>query len=139
MVHEVVAALIVQRQKILLGLRAAERKYIPNVWDMFGGHLEPGEKHHQTLFRELEEELGITPTEWRHLETLTLSYPGTVNEPSDEWTTHIYLVTAWSGTPTNRQPDEHSDIGWFSLKEATQLELADPIYPTVFARYLDRE
>ena len=134
--HEVVAGLIVQGQKILLGQRSAERKYIPNVWDVFGGHLEPGEEHHQTLVRELEEELGITPTKWKYLETLTLSYSGTVNEPSEEWTTHLYLVTAWTGIPTNLQPDEHSAIGWFSLEQAKQLSLADPIYPTLFARYL---
>lgn len=139
MSHEVVAALIVQGQKVLLGLRSAERKYIPNVWDVFGGHLEPGEEHHQTLVRELKEELGVTPTQWKYLETLTLSYSGTVDEPAEEWTTHLFLVTAWTGTPTNRQTDEHSAIGWFSLEEATQLELADPIYPTLFARYLGQE
>ena len=139
MLHEVVAALIFQREKILLGKRSPKRKYIPNVWDVFGGHVEPGEGHAQTLVRELEEELGIKPTEWRYLETLTLSYSGTVNEPSEEWITHLYLVTEWIGTPSNRQPDEHSTIGWFSLEEAKQLSLADPIYPTLFARYLPAE
>ena len=139
MAHDVVAALIIQNQQILLGQRSAERKYVPNVWDVFGGHIEPSEEHQQTLVRELEEELGITPTTWRYLETLTLSYSGTVNEPAEKWTTHLYLVTKWSGIPANRQPDEHSAIGWFSLGEAKLLSLADPIYPTLFARYLDPE
>ena len=137
--HEVVAALMVQGGKILLGLRSAERKYLPSVWDVFGGHLEPGEEHHQTLIRELQEELGITPTQWKYLETLTLSHPGTGNPSSEEWTCHLYLVIAWTGVPTNRQPEEHSGIGWFSLEEASRLSLADPIYPALFGRYLDRE
>ena len=132
MSHEVVAALIIQSQRVLLGLRSATRAFYPDVWDMFGGHVEPGEGHEQTLVRELQEELGITPTRWTYLETLTQSLP----EPSNQLTVHLYLVTAWKGTPFNRQPEEHSVIHWFSLAEAEQLKLADPIYPTLFAQYL---
>ena len=128
MSHEVVAALIIQSQKILLGQRAATRRFYPNVWDVFGGHVEPGEGLEQTLVRELQEELGITPTQWTFLETLS--------EPSDELTVHLYLVRAWTGRPVNRQLDEHSTIGWFSLHEAIKLDLADPNYPALFARYL---
>ena len=128
MSHEVVAALIVWSGRILLGQRSSTREYYPNVWDMFGGHMEPGEDQEQTLVRELEEELGITPTKWVFIET--------IHEPSDQLTFHLYLVTAWRGIPANRQPEEHSAIGWFSLAEARELPLADPIYPTLFARYL---
>ncbi len=129
--HKVVAGLIIHSQRILLGKRSAERAFYPGVWDLFGGHMEPGEGHEQTLARELAEELGITPTEWIFLETL--------HEPSIPLTVYLYLVTAWTGTPINRQPEEHSAIGWFSLDEATQLQLADPSYPILFARYLDAE
>lgn len=128
MSHEVVAALIIQSQKILLGQRSSTRQYYPNVWDVFGGHVEPGEEQEQTLVREMQEELGITPTKWVFIET--------IHESSDQLTFHLYLVTAWSGTPHNRQPEEHSAIGWFSLTEASELHLADPIYPNLFERYL---
>lgn len=137
--HEIVTALIIQSNLILLGQRSAKRTFFPNVWDLFGGHVEPGESHEQTLFRELAEEIGITPTAWTFLETLHES----VNSPSEQstatLTVHLYLVTAWTGTPSNRQPEEHSAIGWFTLAQARQLPLADPIYPTLFARYLDSE
>jgi 8-oxo-dGTP diphosphatase len=132
MSHEVVAALIIQSQKVLLGLRSATRTFYPDVWDMFGGHVEPGEGHEETLVRELQEELGITPNQWKYLETLTFS----LSEPSDQMTVHLFLVTSWKGTPFNRQPEEHSVIHWFSLAEAAQLRLADPIYPSLFAQYL---
>jgi len=128
MLHEVVAALIVRSQKILLGQRSATRTFYPDVWDVFGGHMEPGEQQAATLLRELAEELGITPTEWTVLKTL--------HKPSEELTVHLYLVRAWQGTPFNRQPEEHSEIGWFSLAEANQLRLADPSYPTLFERHL---
>jgi 8-oxo-dGTP diphosphatase len=133
MVHEAVVALIIRSQRILLGQRSATRAYYPGVWDVFGGHMEPGEGHQQTLIRELQEELGITPTQWIYLETISPSPP---TEESDLLKLHLYLVTDWTGTPTNRQLEEHSTIGWFSLAQATQLHLAHPTYPTLFARYL---
>jgi 8-oxo-dGTP diphosphatase len=135
-IHEVTAALIVQSGKILLGLRSATRTFYPGVWDLFGGHVEAGERHEQTLNRELQEELGITPTEWRFLETLRLPL---ATLPPALMTVHLYLVTAWTGTPYNRQPEEHSVIHWFSQEEAKQLPLADPIYPSLFERYIERE
>lgn len=136
MLHEVVAALIVQSQRILLGQRAASREFYPGVWDVFGGHVEPGERHEQTLVRELQEELGITPTQWRYLETMTFPILSHPEQAADKLIVHLYLVTAWDGTPENRQFEEHSAIGWFSLTEAEQLPLADASYPMLFARYL---
>jgi 8-oxo-dGTP diphosphatase len=136
MSHEVVAALIIQSQMILLGQRSSTRLFYPGVWDVFGGHVEPGEQQHQRLVRELQEELGITPTQWAYLETSTLSLPASLREPADTLTVHLYLVTAWDGTPLNLQSDEHSEIGWFSLAQATQLELADPGYPELFSRHI---
>jgi 8-oxo-dGTP diphosphatase len=127
MSHEVVAALIIQSDMILLGRRSARRAFYPNVWDVFGGYVEPGEEPQQTLVRELEEELGITPTQWTFLETF--------HEPSEQLRLHLYLVTAWTGTPVNRQPEEHSAIDWFSVEQATQLPLAHPAYPMFFERY----
>ena len=133
MLHEVVAALMIQSQKILLGQRSATREFYPGVWDVFGGHVEPGEQLDETLVRELQEELGITPTKWTYLETITLS----AASPTDPLIFHLYLVTEWAGTPANRQLEEHSTIGWFSLAEAIQLELADPSYPAMFERYIN--
>ena len=135
MKHEVVGALIIESGRILLGQRSATRTFYPDVWDMFGGHVEPGEHHEQTLLRELQEELGITPTQWKYLETLRLS----LAESHEEMIVHLYLVTAWRGVPFNRQPEEHSVIHWFALQEANQLPLADSSYPTLFARYLTPE
>ena len=132
MIHTVVAALIVQSQKILLGRRVPTRTFYPNVWDVFGGHIEPGEHEHQTLVRELQEELGITPTKWRHVETLVDSVP----ERNEEVQCHLYLVLDWTGTPVNRQLHEHTSIQWFSLAQAMQLELAHPAYPQLFALVL---
>ena len=125
--HEVVAALIIRSQKVLLGQRSANREFYPGVWDVFGGHVEQDEKYEGTLIRELQEELGITPTQWSYVETIT---------PAEELIVHLYSVTDWEGKIENRQLDEHSAIGWFSLEEAMQLPLADSSYPKLFARYI---
>ena len=136
MSHEVVAALIVRSGKILLGQRSAERVFYPDVWDMFGGHMEAGEGQEQTLVRELEEELGITPTRWTFLETLRIDLPSSTDELPGLLIVHLYLVTDWTGTPVNMQPEEHSTIGWVSVEEAVQLPLADASYPEIFERYI---
>ena len=136
MLHEVVAALIVESGKILLGQRSPERLLYPDVWDMFGGHVEPGEGQEQTLARELEEELGITPSQWTFLETMTLDLPAAADEPAELLIVHLYLVSSWTGAPVNRQPEEHSTIGWFSVEEANQLALADAMYPALFDKYI---
>jgi 8-oxo-dGTP diphosphatase len=128
--RDCVAALIVAPQRILLGLRSPERRLYPNVWDVFGGHVEPGETYEQTLLRELGEELGIVPTVWRYRTTIDEPDP----ERYGEARYHFYLVTAWNGAPSNRQLHEHSEIAWYSFAEAQQLRLADPRYIDMFAQ-----
>jgi 8-oxo-dGTP pyrophosphatase MutT (NUDIX family) len=98
--------------------------------------VEPGEETHQTLVRELQEELDITPIAWTFLETLTHPLSAPDDDPPEGLIVHLYLVTAWTGTPRNRQPEEHSRIAWLSLAEAIRLPLADPIYPELFAKHL---
>ena len=132
MMHEVACALILRSQRILLGLRSATRAFFPGVWDVFGGHVEPGEQHEQTMVRELREELGITPTQWTFLETIQLS---PLAGP-ERLILHFYHVTEWTGTPANLQLEEHSTIGWFSLEEVRQVPLADTGYLALFERVL---
>ena len=136
MPHEIAAALIVRAGRVLLGRRSAMRAFYPDVWDIFGGHVEPGETHGVTLVREVQEELDIMPTKWTFLETITQPLPTPPEGPPDLLIVHLYLVTAWTGTPANRQPEEHSEIRWFTLAETAQLELADPGYPELFAQYI---
>ena len=136
MKQEVVAALIVESQMILLGQRSPTRAFYPNVWDVFGGHVEAGEQPQQTLVRELQEELGITPTKWTFLETIVASIPEQRGVQPYQLYLHLYLVTAWSGTPVNRQIHEHASIQWFTLAQAMQLDLAHPTYPQIFTKYI---
>ncbi len=128
-----VGALVVtggDEPRLLLGKRAAGRAYYPGVWDVPGGHREPGETDEQTLVRELEEELGVTPTAWWPL--AELREEGAAD--GDALVLRVYAVTAWAGTPRNRLPDEHDAIGWFTLAEARALDLAHPALPALLRR-----
>ncbi len=68
------------------------------------------------------EELGVVPTEYRKLPTQLLNAGGLL--------VHCYCVTQWTGTPSNLQEHEHSEMAWVRVTEVTKLELADPIILT---------
>ena len=117
--------ILFRNEKILLGKRAKHRTSYPNVWDMIGGHCEKGETLTQTLIRELQEEIGVTPIQFEHISTLF--------DSNNDHTYHVFVVTDWKGEPECLQPEEHSMIGWFGIKEALKLELALPVYCELFS------
>lgn len=126
-VHDCVGALLVRDGQLLLGRRAANRDWLADVWDVFGGHIEEGETAQQALSRELREELDIVPTRTQRLETLAGDEP----EP---WRLCLYAVTAWSGVLRNLQPEEHAQLRWCSLAEAQRLlQAAHPDFARVLA------
>ena len=118
---------LVRDGRILLGRRAPERKFYPGTWDMIGGHQEAGESLGETLARELEEEIDVTPTEFREVTVLAERAP----EVHGERAYHVFAVTAWRGPGPTMQGDEHTEIGWFTIDDACELDLADPGYKDV--------
>ena len=42
-VHHVVAGVLVAGNRVVLGHRSTARRWYPDVWDVIGGHVEPGE------------------------------------------------------------------------------------------------
>ena len=123
-------ALLVRDGRVLLGHRSPARSYYPNVWDLIGGHAKPGESPEAALIREVEEEIGCVPTEFRLLQV--------AHEPDVEahgpGEFHIFLVTAWSGPEPRLANAEHDELGWFRPGEARNLPLADPAYVELLAR-----
>jgi 8-oxo-dGTP diphosphatase len=119
---------------LLLGKRAAGRRFYPGVWDLIGGHVEAGETPEEALARELQEEIGVTPRSWREVARVVVPL-GRAAGPGDAalelW---LYAVTAWGGSPYNRLPEEHDEIAWFSVEAACRLDLADESYPELFRR-----
>jgi mutator protein MutT len=115
--HEVVVGALVRGDQVLLVHRRPDKRAHPNVWDLPGGHIEPGESELRALTRELHEELGVqmAPASASPLCRLTA---GPAEEPAR---LSAWLVRDWHGMPTNVAPEEHDDIGWFGLAELPPL------------------
>jgi 8-oxo-dGTP diphosphatase len=121
-------AILVENDRILLGLRAPHRRAYANRWDVIGGLVEAGETIEQALARELGEEIGISPTAFRPLAPIRDNSP----QARGDSTYHMFAVTAWTGTPAMRN-HEHSTLEWFSIDAACALpDLALAEYPSVF-------
>lgn len=73
-IHVVVAVVVDEQGRILLSHRPAH-VHQGDLWEFPGGKLEPGETVPQALRRELDEELGIVPVEYRPLICIYHDYP----------------------------------------------------------------
>jgi 8-oxo-dGTP diphosphatase len=127
---DIAAGLLCCQGRVLLGQRSARRTAYPGVWDLPGGHVEAGETAEQALVRELREELGVTPIQWRAWAVLRAPTMG--DEAARMLRVHLFLVTQWDGEPRNLQPDEHDAIAWFTVDDAATLTLAHAEYPRLF-------
>ena len=123
-------ALIVSGGRVLLGHRSADLPTYPDVWDLFGGHVEPGETIEAALARELDEELQITPTVFEPM--TELAEPE--GSPHGAVRYKIFKVTAWQGSGPKLAGDEHTEIAWFTPAEAGRAKLAHRAYRDLIAR-----
>ncbi|WP_395658404.1 NUDIX domain-containing protein [Nocardioides sp.] len=115
--HEVVAGALVREGRVLLVHRSPYRRAYPDVWDLPGGHVEPGESKLTALAREMQEELGvaIATDSASHLCRLE------AGRGADSVRFSAWLVVDWQGAPTNIAPEEHDEIRWFRPAELPPL------------------
>ena len=86
------AAIVNANNEVLIARRAAHR-HQGDRWEFPGGKLELGETAEHALVRELQEELGITPTAFRRLITIRHHYG------DKAVCLHVFRVDAFTGTP----------------------------------------
>jgi 8-oxo-dGTP diphosphatase len=118
---------LVRGGEVLLARRSDDRAFYPGVWDVIGGHCEPGEAPLDALVREVQEEIGVVPRVFREVAVLGEPHP----EAHGEAAYHIFAVSRWSGGEPRRLGAEHSDLRWLTLERALMLPLAHPDYPRV--------
>lgn len=117
--RDIVNALLIRQELVLLAKRSPRRKAYPNLWSFPGGHVEKGESLAKALDRELREEIGVAPIDYKLLGTI--ADPNTAKD--DPVTYHMYAVTAWRGGEPTIIDDEHTELRWFKL--AAAISLAD--------------
>ena len=124
----IVTAVLRDGNRILLCRRSPQHRRNPGVWDLPGGHVEPGELPGAALARELREELGIgirppsgAPAQEVH---------------GDAFDMQIWLIEAWTGSPANVAPDEHDAIAWFTADALGELSLAHESFLAIFTKVL---
>ena len=116
-IRRVAFCVLVRDGKGLLAHRHPARVLYPDVWDVPGGHIEPGETPEQAARRELAEEIGVKVLD---LEPV----PVRVDVPGAE--THPFVSLRWVGEPTNMAPDEYDELAWFAPADLVGLRLAVP-------------
>ena len=126
--------LLVRGDEFLLARRSEDRSFYPGVWDIIGGHCEGNEHPADTLVREVEEEVGVTPRVFKEIAVLEDPRPSEHGEARY----HVFIVTAWSGGEPGLRGPEHSALQWLSLDQALSLPLAHPEYGNLFRAVLER-
>ena len=111
--HNVVVGALVRERRVLLVHRRPNKRAHPDVWDLPGGLIEAGESERGALTRELHEELGVQIA----TDSASPLCRVTAGPPEEPALLSAWLVRDWQGTPSNVAPEEHDDIGWFSLQE----------------------
>ena len=120
---QVAAGLIFREGRLLITQRPAGG-HLEGHWEFPGGKCEPGETMPECLQRELHEELGITTTIGRRVESISHVYP----EKSVEL--EFFLCTIAAGEPKGF---DGQNIAWVSVEELDGYE-----FPAADARLLQR-
>ena len=110
---------LIEGERMLLGHRHPARRWYPDCWDLFGGHVETGESPEQAARREVREEVSV--------DVLTL-HPIDVSLHDPAVVAHAFLAKSWVGQPVNAEPDEHDAISWFTSGELPRLRFPQPSY-----------
>ena len=120
-----VAGAVIRDGRVLLVHRSPSARSYPDVWDLFGGHVDGCESLEEALRREAREELGI--------EVLALRWLGQINDLVEPAVVHVYAVVSWEGEPVNAAPEEHTEVRWFGAGDLLELEGPDPYRALIVA------
>ena len=108
---EVVAAIIVNQDRFLITKRIGG--LFDGLWEFPGGKIESGETHANALIREINEELSITISVDKYLDTVEYKYDAFL------LTMHLYYCSVVSGTI---KLNDHSDLKWISLEDKKNID-----------------
>lgn len=95
--------------KVLMGKRG--NVFGKGSWALVGGHLELNETTKGCVDRELMEETSIVPTRMEYIGVIN-DIPGIAGQ-DNHYIRFVYLVTEFSGSIINKEPDKCEGWKWF--------------------------
>lgn len=118
---QVVCAIILKEDKILICQRSAEMK-LPLKWEFPGGKIEIGETYEESLIREIDEELGLNIKVNQALTPVKHHYPDF----------SIELIPFMAEIIDGQlKPTEHQTVKWVNSEELNQYGWATADIPIV--------
>lgn len=120
---QVVAGIIENKGKILLCQRHHLSRRFPLKWEFPGGKVEKGEDPKAAIFRELQEELGISVNNVEHLDHYHFSYPA-----EDPFELFFFKIKEYQNLPRNLQFEK---MEWVSISLIKDYDLLEGDLPFV--------
>ncbi len=109
-------------EKVFLPKRAATKKFLPNIFELPGGHIDYGEDIIAGLKREIDEEFGMTVEVGDPFFAFTYT-----NDIKGSHSIEVdYFATFVEGSENIMlDPEDHSEYGWFAEDELANATTAD--------------
>lgn len=117
----VAVAILQKNDQVLLASRPQGKGWA-GWWEFPGGKIEANETPEHALSRELQEELGVTPTHSQQWLTRRFDYPKTYDSDAKTVVLHFYFVTQWQGEVSSK---EGQQLSWQNPKNIT----VSPVLP----------
>ena len=104
--------------EVLLAMK--KRGFGAGRWNGVGGKLDSGETVEQALIRETQEEILVTPRDFKKAAEITFheQHEGTLNDLQ----VHVFICSGWEGEPTET---EEMAPRWFKLEAIPYDEMWD--------------
>jgi isopentenyl-diphosphate delta-isomerase type 1 len=124
LIHRAVDILVFKGKKLLLQKRSSTKDMYPNCWTVScSGHVSSGDSYEETVRRELNEELGITPGKVDFITKTIIDYPNETEYVS------YYKTTITDDQEIIINTEEISDYAFYSLSELNLLNTKHPVTP----------
>lgn len=109
---------LVKDGQILLAMK--KRGFGKGKWNGVGGKIEPGESIEEALVRECQEEIAVTPKNWKLAAEIDFQefHDG---EPAHIYC-HAYITNEWDGVPTE---SEEMAPAWFDIDKIPYSQMWD--------------
>lgn len=101
---------LIKNGNILL-LKRKNTGYMDGYYHVPAGHMDGDERLIDALVRESKEEIDIAvnPKDAKLVHVMH-------NKSNNERMAFFFEVTTWQGEPKNLEPEKHSEVDWFDLK-----------------------